>query len=41
MVKMDGVLLRLFKFMLGVSELISITRVLPDDVTSLGQMNYL
>ena len=41
MVKMDGGLLRLFTFMLGVSELISITRVLPYDVTYLGRINYL
>ena len=41
MVKMDEGLSRLFTFLLGVSELIFITRVSPDDVTSLVQMNYL
>ena len=30
-----------FSFMLGLFGVIFITRVLPDDVTSLGQMNYL
>ena len=41
MVKMEEVLTCEFTFMLGVYGIIFITRVLPDDVTSLGQMNYL
>ena len=41
MMNMEGGLTRAFTFMLGVSGLIFVTMVLPDDVTSIGYTNYL
>ena len=41
MVKMEEVLTCEFTFMLGVYGIIFITRVLPDDVTYIGLINYL